>query len=152
MPRPTRPLDRCRVLAWAIALLTLAGTPGVAAPSGAGWEACQDRVISALEAAGLRDYGDVSAYTGATGAGALDAVIEQCGYHPERIDRALCDHLFQQVYQACREDGFEGMSMAATSWVLIFDPDGPLVERLRRVCAQPAPVSRGAFGRLVCEE
>lgn len=116
------------------------------------WEQCRDRVIGELEAAGLRDYGDVSAYTGATGTGALEAVIARCGYRSERIGRALCDDIYEQVYFACREDGFEGMSVSATSWVQIFDPKGRLVSRLRRVCSQPASVDRGQFGRLVCGE
>lgn len=126
--------------------------PGFSAKSGPAWDACRDRVIANLEAAGLRDFGDVSAYTGATGTGALQAVIDQCGYRSERIGPAFCDDLYEQVYAACRVDGFEGMSMAATSWVLIFDPDGPLVERLRRVCTQSATIDRARFGRLICGE
>jgi hypothetical protein len=125
---------------------------GGSAISGPAWDACRDRVIAQLEAAGLRDFGDVSAYTGATGTGALEAVIDQCGYRSEHLDPAFCDDLYEQVYAACREDGFEGMSMAATSWVRIFDPDGPLVERLRRVCTQHATIDRARFGRLICGE
>ncbi len=155
MPRSTRLRDRRWGAVGVIVLLVLLvlyGMPGVAAQSGDAWAGCRDRVIGALEAAGLRDFGDAGAYTGATGTAALEAVIAQCGYHPEQVERALCDDLFQQVYQPCREDGFEDLSMAATSWVLIFDPDGPFVERLRRVCTQAAPVSRAVFGRLVCRE
>jgi hypothetical protein len=150
MRTPPRAQDHPWVTASAIVLLALHGTPGGAARSGDAWDACQDRAIADLEAAGGRKFGDPSAYTGATGSGALDAVIAQCGYRPEPVDATLCDELYRQVYRACREDGFEGMSMAATSWVLVFDPDGPLVQRLRRVCTQTAPVSRDAFGRLVC--
>ena len=150
MPRLHRPRDGRWVMVWTIALLTLSGTPGAAVPPEDTWKACQDRVIADLEAAGRHDYGAVSADTGATGAGALDAVIERCGYHPAAVDRTLCDDLYRQVYQACREDGFEGLSTAAAAWVLIFDPGGPLVARLRRVCAQSTPLSRAAFGRLVC--
>jgi hypothetical protein len=120
--------------------------------SGRAWDACRDRVIAELESAGLRDFGDVSAYTGATGTGAIQAVIETCGYRSEQIDRAFCGDLYTQVYLSCREDGFEGMSMAATSWVLIFDPQGPLVRRLRESCEQSAQMSRAAFGRAVCGE
>jgi hypothetical protein len=109
-------------------------------------------VIAKLEAAGLRDFGDVSAYTGATGTGALQAVIDQCGYRSEHLDSRFCDDLYEQVYAACREDGFEGMSMAATSWIRIFDPDGPLVERLRRACTRPETLDRAGFGRLICGE
>ncbi|EGV16777.1 hypothetical protein [Thiocapsa marina] len=133
-------------------LLETGAAPGAAAMSGPAWDACRDRVIANLEAAGLRDFGDVSAYTGATGTGALQAVIERCGYRSEHLDPAFCDDLYEQVYAACREDGFEGMSMAATSWVLIFDPQGPLVERLRRVCIEPATIDRSRFGRLICGE
>jgi hypothetical protein len=133
-------------------LLALYGAPGLAARSGDAWEACRDRVFADLEAAGLRDYDDAGAYTGATGSGALPEVIAQCGYHPERIDRPLCDSLYQQFYGDCREDGFAGMSVAARSWVLIFDPDGPFIARLRRVCAEPAQLGRASFGRLVCAE
>lgn len=82
----------------------------------------------------------------------LQRVIGQCGYHPERIDPAMCDDLYQQVYLACREDGFDGMSMTAQSWVLIFDPGGPLIAGLRRACSEPAPVSREAFGRQLCAD
>jgi len=116
------------------------------------WEACRDRVIADLEAAGLRDFGDIGAYTGATGSGALQTIVEQCGYRSERIDRTWCNDLYRNVYPACREDGFDGMSVSATSWVLVFDPDGPLVSRLRLVCAQPKPVSRALFGHRVCGE
>jgi hypothetical protein len=133
-------------------LLALSGAPGLAARSGDAWEACRDRVFADLEAAGLRDYGDAGAYTGATGSGALPEVVGQCGYHPERIDRPLCDTLYQQFYLSCREDGFEAMSVAARSWVLVFDPDGPFIARLRRVCAEPAQLGRASFGRLICEE
>jgi hypothetical protein len=80
----------------------------------------------------------------------LQWVIGQCGYHPERIDSALCDDLYQQVYLACREDGFDNMSMTAHAWVLIFDPGGPLIAGLRRACSAPAPVSREAFGQQLC--
>jgi hypothetical protein len=135
-----------------LAVLALCAPAGVSAMSASAWDACRDRVIARLEAAGLRDFGDVSAYTGATGTGALNAVVEQCGYRPERIDRRFCDDIYEQVYAACRLDGFDGMSMSATSWVLIFDPSGPFVERLKRVCAQPASVDRAAFGRLICGE
>lgn len=150
MSRLFHPRDRSRLAAWVIVFLTLADTPGVDALSGDAWEACRDRVVAALEAAGQRDFGDPSAYTGATGSGALDRVIAQCGYRAERIDPALCNDIYEQVYLPCREDGFEGMSMAATSWILIFDPAGRFIERLRRICAQSAPLSRAAFGRLVC--
>ncbi|UHD16020.1 hypothetical protein [Thiocapsa bogorovii] len=125
---------------------------GASAMSAPAWDDCRDRVIANLEAAGLRDFGDVSAYTGATGTGALQAVIDRCGYRSEDLDPAFCDDLYEQVYAACREDGFEGMSMAATSWVLIFDPKGPLVERLRRICIQRATIDRTRFGRLICGE
>jgi hypothetical protein len=153
MPRPAFIRHHHRMISvLAIIILALHANPGLAAKSGSAWDACRDRVIAELEARGLRDYGDVSAYTGATGTGALHAVIERCGYRSDRIDRPLCDDIYEQVYHACREDGFEGMSVSATSWVLIFDPDGPLVARLRRVCAQPATVSRAEFGRLVCGE
>ena len=152
MFRVSRPRCRCLLAAGAFLLLASYASRGVSAMSGASWDACRDRVIATLEAAGLRDFGDVSAYIGATGTGALQAVIEQCGYRSERIGRAFCDDLYEQVYAACRADGFEGMSMSATSWVLIFDPKGPLVERLRRVCARPDAVDRATFGRLICSE
>ncbi|MBK1646015.1 hypothetical protein CKO25_15430 [Thiocapsa imhoffii] len=142
--------------AWVVGLLVgnliLSGPAAPAAGSAQGWDACRDRVIATLEAEGLRDFGDVSAYTGATGTGALQAVIERCGYRPERISRSFCDDLYGQVYTVCQLDGFDGMSMAATSWVLIFDPNGPLVERLRRVCSVPREMSRSEFGRVVCGE
>ena len=83
--------------------------------SGRAWDACRDRVIAELEAAGLRDFGDVSAYTGATGTGAIQGVIEACGYRSEQIDHAFCNDLYSQVYLSCREDGFDDMSMAAPS-------------------------------------
>jgi hypothetical protein len=135
-----------------LVLLILPAGMGMSAMSGAAWNACRDRVIAELEEAGWRDYGDVSAYTGATGTGALEVVIKRCGYHSERIDRQLCDDIFEQVYLSCRLDGFEGMSVAATSWVLIFDPKGPLIKRLRQVCEQPVVLGRAAFGRRVCGE
>jgi hypothetical protein len=116
------------------------------------WDHCRDRVIARLEIAGERDLGDVNAYTGASGAGVLDVVIEHCGYRPEQLSPADCDILYEQVYESCREDGFEEMSVSATSWVMIYDPDGPLIERLRLICAEPIPVSRESFGRLVCGE
>ncbi len=147
-----RPRERSWMLVRVMILLALSGAPGLAARSGDAWEACRDRVFTDLEAAGLRDYGDAGAYTGATGSGALPEVIAQCGYHPERIARAWCDTLYQQVYWNCREDGLEGLSVAARSWVLIFDPDGPFIARLRRVCAEPAPLGRASFGRLLCGE
>ncbi len=147
-----RPRERSWIPVWMMILLALYGAPGLAARSGDAWEACRDRVFADLEAAGLRDYDDAGAYTGATGSGALPEVIAQCGYHPERIDRPLCDSLYQQFYGDCREDGFAGMSVAARSWVLIFDPDGPFIARLRRVCAEPAQLGRASFGRLVCAE
>jgi hypothetical protein len=152
MPRVVNSRHGSRIFAWTFVLLALYAAPGAAAMSAEAWDACRERVIAVLEAKGIRDFGDVSAYTGATGTGALHAVVEQCGYRSERIDRQFCDDLYEQVYPGCRSDGFEGMSMSATSWVLIFDPDGPLVNRLRRLCAQPADVSRAAFGRLVCGE
>lgn len=151
---PRLPFPRCRawIRAWLLCVVIISVALGAADASPEAWRACQDRVIATLEAAGLSDFGDVSAYTGATGTGALQAVIEQCGYHPERLSAPFCDDIYEQVYPACREDGFEGMSMAATSWVLIFDPDGALVENLRRVCEQSRPVSRATFGRRVCGE
>ncbi len=152
MPRSPRPRHRLWICAWLVGVVVLWATPGAWGASADAWQACQDRVIASLEAAGLRDFGDVSAYTGATGTGALNAVIKECGYRPERLSPSFCDDIYAQVYPACREDGFEGMSMAATSWVLIFDPDGPLVEKLRRVCEQSQPVSRATFGRRVCGE
>lgn len=152
MPRAVNSRHKNAVLACAFFFFSVYATSGVAAMSAREWDACRDRVIATLEAKGLRDFGDVSAYTGATGTGALHAVIEQCGYRSERIDRAFCDDLYEQVYPACRQDGFDGMSMSATSWVLIFDPEGQLVSRLRRVCTQPQTVGRAAFGRLVCDE
>jgi hypothetical protein len=152
MPRAVNSRHKGAILAWALVLFVVYAIPGVAAMSAREWDACRDRVVATLEAKGLRDFGDVSAYTGATGTGALHAVIEQCGYRSERIDRAFCDDLYEQVYPACRADGFEGMSMSATSWVLIFNPEGHLVNRLREVCAQPQTVGRAVFGRLVCNE
>ncbi|NCA71451.1 MAG: hypothetical protein EOM91_15430 [Sphingobacteriia bacterium] len=140
----------------AVALLALALLSGAAsAPAGASgmaWDACRDQTIAALEAAGRRDHGDVSAYTGASGAGALIAIIERCGYRPERLSRDDCDLLYEQVYLSCRLDGFEGMSIAATSWVLIYDPKGPLVRRLKQSCAQTANLDRASFGLQVCLE
>lgn len=152
MPRLPRSRYCAWMHLWLFGVIILSAIPGTTDASPDVWQACQDRVIATLEAAGVRDFGDVSAYTGATGTGALSAVIEQCGYRPERLSRPFCDDIYDQVYLACREDGFEGMSMAATSWVLIFDPDGALVENLRRVCEQSKPVSRATFGRRVCGE
>ncbi|MCG6898228.1 MAG: hypothetical protein LJE61_10380 [Thiocapsa sp.] len=136
----------------AVVLGALHADPSAAGLTGLSWDACRDRVIAALEAAGQRDFGDVSAYTGASGAGALVAVIERCGYRPERLSRADCDDLYEQVYNACRLEGFDGMSVSATSWVLIYDPEGALVERLRHICARPDRASRTEFGVLVCGE
>jgi len=148
-----RPRERSWIPVWMMLLpLALYGAPGLAARSGDPWEACRERVFADLEAVGLREYGDADAYIGATGSGALPEVIAQCGYHPARVNRPLCDTLYQQVYEDCREDGFDGMSVAARSWVLIFDPDGPFITRLRRVCAAPAQLGRASFGRLVCGE
>ncbi len=152
MVHVSRPRLQGLLVAGVVLLLVPYAALGASALPGSAWDACRDRVIASLEAAGLRDFGDVSAYTGATGTGALQAVIDQCGYRSERIGPAFCDDLYEQVYAACREDGFDGMSMAATSWVLIFDPDGPLVERLRRVCTQPTTIDRRGFGRLICGE
>lgn len=106
--------------AWACVGLALQSAPGVAVRAEGAWEACRDRAIADLEAAGLRDFGDVGAYTGATGSGALQTIIERCGYRSERIDRTWCDDLYRNVYPACPEDGFDGMSVSATSWVLVF--------------------------------
>lgn len=156
MSRQHRPWARRQVVAWALAVLAVGGAAG--APAGLGgargdaWMTCQGRVIAALESAGQRDRGAVSAYTGVAGAGAQDAIVARCGYHPETIGPALCESLFQQVYPACREDGFEGMSAAATSWVRIFDPVGVRLARLRRACTQAEPLGRAAFGALVCGE
>lgn len=141
--------DRLRV-AVGVLVLGLSPMPVVAASSGDAWEQCRDRVIADLEAKGLDDYGDVGAYIGATGSGALPVVIERCGYRSERVGPDLCDDLYRQVYWACRADGFDGMSMAATSWVAIFDPVAPLLLRLKRVCSDPEPLSRAAFGHRVC--
>lgn len=152
MPHAKRGAIRWAYLVAPIAALVMDVPCAAADPRGASWDTCRERVIADLEERGRRDFGDVSAYTGATGTGAMQAVIERCGYRPEQIDRGLCDDIYEQVYLACREDGFEGMSVSATSWVLIFDPDGPFVERLRRVCTQPASVGRAMFGRLVCGE
>lgn len=80
----------------------------------------------------------------------LQRVIGQCGYHPERIGSALCDDLYQQVYLACREDGFDGLSMTAHAWVLIFDPGGRVVATLRRICSEPIMVSQEAFEWQLC--
>jgi len=151
MTRLSHPRDHRAVAVGACIVLVLSGAPRIALSEDA-WMTCQDRVIAALEAAGERDFGDVSAYTGATGAGAQDSIIEQCGYHPERVDHALCDSLYEQVYDACRQDGFDDMSRAGRSWVLIFNPKGALVERLRRVCTQSVSVNRPVFGILVCRE
>jgi hypothetical protein len=152
--RCKRRLSPILIAALVVLTLTLSAcvAEGAQRMTGRAWDACRDRVIGELEAAGVRDFGEVSAYTGATGTGAMQAVIDTCGYRPEQIDRAFCDDLYTQVYLSCREDGFEGMSMAATSWVLIFDPDGPLVGRLRRVCEQPGDLGRTGFGRAVCSE
>ena len=138
----------CPVVALALLLIGCAGME----PLADAWVSCRDRVFAGLEEAGQREFGDASAYFGATGAGALAEAIERCGYHAEQIDRSLCDDLFAQVYAACRESGFAGMSMAASSWVAIFDPQGPLVKRLQQVCVQLAAVSREEFGRRVCGE
>jgi hypothetical protein len=152
MSHVSRPRLHPLLAAGVFLLLMPHASPGLTAMSETAWDACRERVIATLEAAGLRDFGDVSAYTGATGTGALQAVIDQCGYRSERIDRAFCDDLYEQVYDACREDGFDGMGMFATSWVLIFDPKGPFVERLKNVCTEPARMGRAAFGRRVCDE
>jgi hypothetical protein len=152
--RCERRLSPILIASLVLLMLTLGGdaAEGAQRMSGRAWDACRDRVIGELEAAGVRDFGEVSAYTGATGTGAMQAVIDSCGYRPEQIDRAFCDDLYTQVYLVCREDGFEGMSMAATSWVLIFDPHGPLVRRLRGVCEQTNELGRTGFGRAVCGE
>jgi hypothetical protein len=128
------------------------GTQSRAALTSDQWDHCRDRVIASLAAAGERDLGDVSAYTGASGAGVLDVVIAECGYRPEQLSPADCDIFYEQVYESCREDGFEAMSVSATSWVMIYDPNRPLIARLRLICAEPIPVSRQSFGRLICSE
>ena len=146
----SRALPRWRPVV-ALALLFLVGCAGMA-PLADAWMSCRDRVFAGLEKAGRREFGDASAYFGATGAGPLADAIERCGYHPEQLDRQLCNDLFTEVYEACRESGWEGMPMAAASWVSIFDPQGPLIERLQQVCVQPVTVNREQFGRRLCGE
>ena len=125
---------------------------GAAGPPGRDWEACRDRVMAARQAAGRRDYGDTAAYTGVTGAGALAAVVQRCGYRDKTMDSAFCDDLYDQVYPACRQGGLQGLSMAGASWVAVLDPAGAVLVRLRLACDDSTPLDRAAFGRRVCGE
>ena len=133
-------------------LLAAQGLAGAAGSSGPAWEACRDRVMTARQAAGRRDYGDPAAYTGATGAGALAPVVGRCGYRDRSMDSAFCDDLYEQVYPACRQGGLQGLSMAGASWVAVLDPRGPVLARLRRACDDATRIDRAAFGRRVCGE
>jgi hypothetical protein len=130
-------------------LFVFSSLPALAAQ---GWEGCSEKVIEKLTAQGLREHGDSSAYIGASGAGAVEDIVNTCGYKPMTKDD--CDDIYINSYLSCRNNHIEGsdfgLSGVEMSWVRGYDPKILNPDRLDQLCKMKDRLSRQEFGEMMC--
>ena len=126
--------------------LLLSGSP-------AAWEGCRSQVYDGLLAQGERE-GDAGGYVGASGSGARDDILVECGYQP--MTQRACDDAYQNAYLPCHEraktEKEYGLAMVELADVNMFNPVMMSEEKVEALCRAQGPISRVKFGSLLCGE
>lgn len=117
--------------------------------------------VGRLPVAGIRWFissgragSDAGGYVGASGSGARDDILVECGYQP--MTQRACDDAYQNAYLPCHEraktEKEYGLAMVELADVNMFNPVMMSEEKVEALCRAQGPISRVKFGSLLCGE